>query len=64
MKIRKGNLQCSACEEDLISDVEDEEEKNIGCDKCPRWFHMKCTEFLGMSYDEAASKEYISFMCS
>lgn len=38
-------VKCSACNEALVSDIEDDDEKNIGCDECPRWYHMKCTEF-------------------
>ena len=33
---------CASCEEELISDVEEDEDKNIGCDICPKWFHVKC----------------------
>lgn len=59
---KKGN--CGICAEELISDVEEDDEKNIGCDFCPRWFHMKCTEFIGIPYMEAASKEYKCDYCT
>ncbi|GBP80747.1 Chimeric ERCC6-PGBD3 protein [Eumeta japonica] len=29
-------IKCVGCDEDLISDVEEDDLKNIGCDKCPR----------------------------
>lgn len=60
----KENVKCSSCNEELISDTEDEADKNIGCDECPRWYHMKCTEFCGLPYSEAANKDYICFMCT
>ncbi|KAJ8953396.1 hypothetical protein NQ318_023513, partial [Aromia moschata] len=55
----KENIKCSSCNDELISDTEDDSEKNIGCDECPRWFHMKCTAFCGLPYSEAANKDYI-----
>ncbi|KAK5648048.1 hypothetical protein RI129_002940 [Pyrocoelia pectoralis] len=64
LSTRDNKLKCSACNEDLISDVEEDDEKNIGCDDCPRWYHMKCTEFYGLTYEEASTKDYICFICS
>ncbi|XP_041982723.1 uncharacterized protein LOC121735833 [Aricia agestis] len=62
-KSEKPVLKCVGCEEDLISDAEDDDEKNIGCDKCPRWFHMRCTTKKGMSYVDVASQEFICHVC-
>ncbi|CAG4946140.1 unnamed protein product [Colias eurytheme] len=45
-----NRLKCPECDDVLISDVEDDNEKNIGCDKCDRWYHLKCTRFVGLSY--------------
>lgn len=59
-----NKIKCASCEEELQSDTEMEDEKNIGCDKCSNWFHMKCTEFCGMLYEEAAAQDYICFRCS
>lgn len=56
-------IQCVGCEEDLISDVEEDDLKNIGCDKCPRWFHLKCTVHKGRPFAEIAEKEYICHVC-
>lgn len=62
--INKEPINCATCLDPLISDAEDEDDMNIGCDKCPLWFHMKCTEFYGISYEEASLKDYICFKCS
>ena len=51
-------VKCSECDDTLISDVEDNDEKNIGCDKCIRWYHLKCTRFVGLSYLEAKDKSF------
>ena len=40
--VRVKKLQCIVCENDLISDIEEEQLKNIGCDHCYRWYHLKC----------------------
>lgn len=37
---RSTKEQCAVCEEDLDSDAEMENEKNVGCDLCARWFHL------------------------
>lgn len=55
--------QCVGCEEDLISDVEDDNLKNIGCDKRHRWFHLKCTVLRGQPYEVAANKEFLCHVC-
>ncbi|KAJ4447272.1 hypothetical protein ANN_09276 [Periplaneta americana] len=46
---------CTACNDELISDVEDEDEdlKNIECNNCSNWFHFKCTELNALPYDIA-----------
>lgn len=54
----EDNLKCSECDEELISDVEDDREKNIGCDNCVRWFNLKCTEMREKAYGEAAISTY------
>lgn len=59
----KDKILCTFCEEMLFSDAEDDENKNIGCDKCPRWYHLKCTDMSDLTYDDAAQKEYICDMC-
>lgn len=56
-------LLCTLCDDELISDTEEDEDKNIGCDICPRWYHLKCTDMSHLSYREAALKEYICDMC-
>lgn len=54
---------CALCEEELISEAEDDEDKNIGCDECPLWFHLKCTDMSDLTYDEAAKRDYVCDMC-
>ncbi|KAJ8935022.1 hypothetical protein NQ314_013047 [Rhamnusium bicolor] len=62
--LSKEKINCFAYDEELISDIEEDDEKNIGCDKCTRWFHLRCTELCGMTYTEAATKDYLCFACS
>lgn len=63
-KTPKKVIKCDACDGELISDVEEDEEKNIGCDLCTRWFHLRCTDFIGFSYNEVATKYYTCYACS
>ncbi|KAJ8953423.1 hypothetical protein NQ318_023540 [Aromia moschata] len=47
-----------------ISDAEEEAERNIGCDFCPRWFHLKCcTELKDLPYSVAAERDYKCDIC-
>lgn len=62
-KVRKLKQTCGKCNEDLISDIEDDDLKNIGCDDCPRWYHLKCTTFCGISYNEVATREFKCDLC-
>nr|CAI5853559.1 unnamed protein product [Callosobruchus analis] len=57
-------IYCAACDEELHSDTDDEDDKNIGCDSCTKWFHLRCTELFGMPFEEAAEKDYNCFTCS
>lgn len=60
----KGFKQnCGICEEDLESDAENENEKNVGCDICPRWFHLGCTKFVGLSYNEVSNLDFACDFC-
>lgn len=61
---QKGKIHCADCTELLESDIEEDDEKNIGCDHCPRWYHMKCTEFIGNPYEEAAELDYSCDYCT
>lgn len=53
-KDKKGKQKqvCGTCDEDLDTDTEDDGLKNVGCDSCPKWFHLKCTIFKDLSYNE------------
>lgn len=57
-------IKCATCQDDLVSDVEEDELKNIGCDKCTRWFHLMCTEFVGLPYDAVQEMDYTCLYCS
>ena len=48
MSIKKQ--KCIVCQDELISDTEEEQLKNIGCDHCYRWYHLKCTKKSNIPY--------------
>lgn len=52
----------SVCEEKLYSDAEGH--KNVGCDLCPRSFHLNCTEFTCQAYDDVANREFLCDFCN
>ncbi|KAJ8930164.1 hypothetical protein NQ314_017060 [Rhamnusium bicolor] len=62
-EIQKSRIRCSRCEDELISDTEDNDLKNIGCDKCTNWYHLKCTGFKGKLYEEVAFSDFICGLC-
>lgn len=49
------------CDIILESDEEEYNLKSIGCDKCPRWFHLKCVEGLAEKDHESLSE--VAFDC-
>uniref|UniRef100_A0A2H1VYN5 SFRICE_031947 n=1 Tax=Spodoptera frugiperda TaxID=7108 RepID=A0A2H1VYN5_SPOFR len=55
--MEKEKIHCAGCEEELISDVEEDADKNIECDICPKWFHLKCTVHRVRNYMEVAKEE-------
>lgn len=57
-------ILCSKCEEELISDIEDNDEKNVGCDSCIRWFHLKCTPFSGKLFEEIEDEIFACENCA
>lgn len=59
----KPSKTCPACKEELVSDVEEEGLKNIGCDTCPVWFHLRCTPLKDLPYFEAAESLFICPGC-
>lgn len=59
-----SRILCSACDEELISDIEEDDLKNVGCDRCIRWFHLMCTEFVGLPYDEVVERDFTCSYCS
>lgn len=52
---------CTECGDVLVSDTEDDEDKNLGCDFCQRWYHLKCTIFKESPYIDVMDK---SFKCN
>lgn len=58
-----GGVKCSECGDVLISDTKDDDEKNIGCNKCIRWYHLKCTRLVGFTYLEAKDKSFECDLC-
>lgn len=60
---QKNRVQCSSCETELISDTEENDLKNVGCDQCPRWYHLKCTSFKGNLYEDICAKEFTCLLC-
>lgn len=60
--IKKKKEKCN-CFEELHSDIEEEELKNIGCDSCARWFHLKCTPMFALTYSEASQKDFVCSHC-
>ncbi|KAJ8936784.1 hypothetical protein NQ318_009000, partial [Aromia moschata] len=51
---------CGICTEELVSDTEEKNDKNVGCDKCTKWFHLGCTQFIGLKYSELIANLYSS----
>ncbi|KAJ8965350.1 hypothetical protein NQ314_004204 [Rhamnusium bicolor] len=54
--------KCDICQ-DLESDTEIENEKNVGCDLCPRWYHLGCTKFTGLSYSQISNLDFTCDFC-
>lgn len=54
---------CTECKDVLISDAEEDEDKNVGCDFCQRWYHLKCTTFVGSSYVDILDKSFKCNVC-
>lgn len=51
------------CVTDLDSDAEDDGDKNVGCDFCPKWFHLKCTKFVGLPYNDVEGEYFKCEFC-
>lgn len=65
LKTKETNIKqnCGQCTNILNSDTEDDENKNVGCDFCTKWFHLKCTDFIGLTYDDIKDKPFKCNMC-
>ncbi|KAL1516320.1 hypothetical protein ABEB36_000239 [Hypothenemus hampei] len=62
-KTKKNKIQCAECQDELISDVEEDDLKNIGCDGCLRWYHLKYITECGKSYVDVATEKYVCNLC-
>lgn len=58
-----NRIRCNNCEEEMTSDTEINDLKNIGCDNCPAWYHLKCTEFAGDMYENIYNKKFLCQIC-
>lgn len=56
-------IKCTTCDEELVSDVEVNDLKNVGCDTCPSWYHMKCSKFAGKLYEEIKDESFVCEQC-
>ncbi|KAJ8909901.1 hypothetical protein NQ315_005636 [Exocentrus adspersus] len=56
-------IPCAKCNEELNSDTDDDDKKNIGCDLCDNWYHKKCTNFIDTPYHIAAIQDYKCDKC-
>lgn len=61
---KRNKVKCGLCEDELISDTEDDMLKNIGCDNCSNWYHLACTSLSHLDYEEAAMQDFICSSCS
>ncbi|CAH0549892.1 unnamed protein product [Brassicogethes aeneus] len=62
-KPTKKKIKCSLCDDELVSDAEEEGERNIGCDFCQRWYHLHCTELNDLPYSVVATMDYKCNFC-
>lgn len=59
----KKKIKCGECDDEMISDTETNDLKNIGCDLCPAWYHLKCTEFSGNIYENVLNLKFVCHKC-
>lgn len=43
--------------------AEDDALKNVGCDTCPKWFHLKCTSMKELAYDDVFGLDFVCNSC-
>lgn len=61
--VKTNKIRCASCEDILESDTEEEDLKNVGCDACPRWYHLKCSHFRNERYEIAAASDFMCDFC-
>lgn len=59
-----NRIRCDSYEEELTNDTDINDLKNIGCDNCPAWYHLKCTIFAGEDYENVYNKEFVCPTCN
>ncbi|XP_030854234.1 uncharacterized protein LOC115929451 [Strongylocentrotus purpuratus] len=53
-------MVCSECQDDF----DDEDSNNcVGCNYCPRWFHVECTELIGLNIEEVEATDFKCGVC-
>lgn len=57
-------IKCIDCQVDLVSDTEENDLKNIGCDTCLSWYHLKCTKFAGSLYEDIVNEHFVCNKCN
>lgn len=55
---RVNKLTCRNCEDESNSDTEINDLEDTGCDSCPSWYHLKCTEFAGNIYESTFIEKF------
>eukprot|EP00057_Strongylocentrotus_purpuratus_P008878 XP_011663352.1 PREDICTED: uncharacterized protein LOC105437902 [Strongylocentrotus purpuratus] len=53
-------MVCSECQDDFDNDDND---NCVGCNYCPRWFHVECTELVGLTREEVEATDFKCGVC-
>ncbi|KAG5867636.1 hypothetical protein JTB14_037293 [Gonioctena quinquepunctata] len=64
VEVVRKKQKCGVCDDELDSDAEEEREKNVGCDTCPRWVRLNCMKLLGQSYNDVRNQYFYWDFCS
>ena len=51
---------CGECQNEFDDGDEDEW---VGCNHCTRWFHVQCTELIGLTREEVEATDFKCFVC-
>lgn len=61
--VKPAKIRC-VFQEEVYNDVEEEGLKNVGCNVCDNWFHLHCTKFKGMLYEQVSDTEFVCCSCT